>query len=82
MKGDALAGWLEYSTDLFDASTIARLCGHFQMLLQGIAENPNQGIDELPLLTPPERRQILGAWSLGEEWDTSLPLPSVSASVV
>ncbi len=73
MEGDGLAGWLEYSTDLFDASTIARLCGHFEMLLQGIAENPDQGIDELPLLTPPERRQILGAWSLGEEWDTSLP---------
>ena len=29
-------GYIEYSTDLFDASTIERMAGHFSTLLEGI----------------------------------------------
>ena len=31
-----LVGFVEYSTDLFDRSTIERMIGHFQTLLEGI----------------------------------------------
>jgi amino acid adenylation domain-containing protein len=57
-----LAGW-QYNTDLFDASTIARMAGHYQTLLEAIALNPEQRISELPLLTPADRHQLLVEWN-------------------
>src|SRR6266496_1004482 len=53
----------EYSTELFDDSTIARKMGHFLTLLQAIAENPDQAITTLPLLTETERQQMLVDWN-------------------
>jgi amino acid adenylation domain-containing protein len=58
-----LSGTLEYNTDLFEAATIARLLGHFQVLLAGIADDPGRPIGEYPLLTPVERQQILVEWN-------------------
>ena len=37
-----LSGTIEYSTDLFDHSTIERMLGHFQVLLEGIADDPGR----------------------------------------
>ena len=54
---------LQYNTDLFDESTIARMAGHYETLLEGIASNPDQSISQLPLLTEAERRQLLLAWN-------------------
>jgi non-ribosomal peptide synthetase component F len=56
---EGLSGHFVYSTDLFDSSTIARMAGHFQMLLEGIAANSEQRLSELPLLTEAERQQLL-----------------------
>jgi amino acid adenylation domain-containing protein len=53
-----LSGVFEYSTDLFDHDTIARMAGHLRMLLEGIADNPEARLSALPLLTPWERRQF------------------------
>ena len=58
-----LEGYIEYSTDLFDASTIRRMAGHYATLLAGIASDPEQRIAGLPLLSDAERRQILEEWS-------------------
>jgi amino acid adenylation domain-containing protein len=58
---NGLAGQWIYSTDLFDAMTIDRLNRHFHNLLIGIVANPSQPISELPLLTDPERQQLIGA---------------------
>jgi amino acid adenylation domain-containing protein/non-ribosomal peptide synthase protein (TIGR01720 family) len=55
-----LSGTCEYSTDLFEPETIARMLGHFQTLLQGIITNPKQQISELPLLTEAEQQQLIG----------------------
>ncbi len=52
----------DYATDLFDASTVERLAGHWRNLLRGIVANPRQRLGELPLLDAPERRQTL--WCL------------------
>ncbi len=60
---DGLRGTLQYNTDLFDAGTITRLIGHFQVLLEGIAADPSQRIGELPLLTAAERQQLLIDWN-------------------
>ncbi len=57
-----LSGSLEYNTDLFDAATIARMCGHLQTLLLAIVTNPNHRLSELPLLSAAEQ-QLLQKWN-------------------
>ncbi|MDF5719562.1 MAG: amino acid adenylation domain-containing protein [Rhizonema sp. PD37] len=58
-----LIGSWEYNSDLFEANTIARMTGHFQTLLEAIAADPDQRIGDLPLLTEPERHQLLIEWN-------------------
>ena len=58
-----LRGELEYSTDLFDAATMARMAAHFQCLLAGLLAQPRARLSALPLLLPAERRQLLVDWN-------------------
>ena len=58
-----LVGGFEYNTDLFKAETISRLIEHFRTLLQGIVNNPDCRVSELPILTAAERQQILVDWN-------------------
>ena len=58
-EAEELGGYLEYSTDLFDATTIERMAGHFQTLLEGIVANPKQAISKLSILPAGERHQLL-----------------------
>ncbi|MHC5744028.1 MAG: amino acid adenylation domain-containing protein [Nostoc sp.] len=60
----------EYNADLFDASTIERMRGHFQTLLEGIVANPQEQISQLPLLTEIEQQQLLLKWN-----DTGVDYP-------
>lgn len=52
-----------FNTDLFEGATIGRMAGHYQTLLQGLVANPGEPIFRLPLLTAPERQQILVEWN-------------------
>ena len=61
--GNGLIGVWEYNTDLFDASTIERMTGHFLTLLSSIVANPLEQISQLPLLTEPEKQQLLIEWN-------------------
>ncbi|MHC5819627.1 MAG: non-ribosomal peptide synthetase, partial [Nostoc sp.] len=58
-----LTGVFEYNTDLFDTATISRMVEHFCTLLSGIVVNPDRCLCDLPLLTKPERRQLLVDWN-------------------
>ncbi|MBD2665598.1 amino acid adenylation domain protein [Richelia sinica FACHB-800] len=58
-----LKGDLEYNTDIFNADRITRMIGHFQVLLEGIVNNPQQHLSELPLLTTSEQHQLLIEWN-------------------
>jgi amino acid adenylation domain-containing protein len=60
---DHLGASLEYNTDLFDVATIERLISHFKTLLAGIVDNPQRTIADLPLLSAPERREMLSDWN-------------------
>jgi amino acid adenylation domain-containing protein len=60
---DGLRAEMEYSTDLFNAGTIVRLLGHFRVLLDGVVADPDRRLAELPLLTEPERHQVLAEWN-------------------
>ena len=62
-QGTYLEGYWEYNGDLYTAERITRLMGHFQTLLKGIVKNPQQKVGELPLLTDPEKQQILVEWN-------------------
>jgi amino acid adenylation domain-containing protein len=61
----------KYNTDLFDAATIHRLQGHFAVLLSGALAAQETWIPELPLMTGPEREQLLGDWNA-----TATPYPA------
>ncbi len=52
-----------YSTDLFEETTIARMAGHWQRLLEGIVADPAEPIGKLPFLTEKERHQVLVEWN-------------------
>ncbi|MEO7331815.1 MAG: amino acid adenylation domain-containing protein, partial [Minicystis sp.] len=58
-----LTGWLEYSTDLFDAETIARMATHLQRLLAAVVLDGARPISELPLLSAEERQTLLVTWN-------------------
>src|SRR5947207_1201580 len=62
-KFDQLHCMVEYSTDLFDRSTMQRFLDHFRMLLEGIAADPDQPIAEIPILPAREREQVLHGWN-------------------
>jgi amino acid adenylation domain-containing protein len=67
-----LAGFLEYSTGLFDAATAERMLGHFRHLLDDLAGEPRRRISELSLLGAAERRQLVAAWN-----DTGAAIPAL-----
>jgi amino acid adenylation domain-containing protein len=58
-----LRAQVDYSTDLFDDATIARMLKHFERMLEGIVADPNQRVSELPLLTAEERQRMLVEWN-------------------
>lgn len=60
---DGLAAALQYNTDIFDATTMQRMAGHFVRLLEGITSAPQQPLKLLPLLTPDETQQLLWEWN-------------------
>ncbi len=53
----------KYRDDLFEAATIRRMAGHFQMLLRQVIENPDLRLGELEMLTQAERTQQLCIWN-------------------
>ncbi|MBV9122341.1 MAG: amino acid adenylation domain-containing protein, partial [Planctomycetes bacterium] len=60
---NGLSGSFEYSTDLFEKESMARLLGHWRTLLEGIVAEPGQCLSELPLLTQAEQRQVVLGWN-------------------
>jgi non-ribosomal peptide synthetase component F len=58
-----IRGWFEYSLDLFESATIARMARYFQNLLEGIVANPSARLSDLPLLPETERQQLLFEWN-------------------
>jgi amino acid adenylation domain-containing protein len=66
-KAGSIEGYLEYSTELFEEQTIQRMIGHFEVLIEAIADNPQASIDDLPLLTDVERKQLIVEWNKTRE---------------
>jgi len=61
---------LDYSRRRFADDDVARMLGHLQTLLEGMAAHPQARLRDLPLLTAAERHQLLFAWN---DTDTDYP---------
>jgi amino acid adenylation domain-containing protein len=53
----------DYSTDLFEHSTVVRLMEHYANLLEAAVADPDRTFSELPFWRPEEERQILVNWN-------------------
>ncbi|WP_419789495.1 amino acid adenylation domain-containing protein [Pseudomonas edaphica] len=54
---------LTYATDLFEPAMLTRMLGHWQNLLQGMLDDPQQRVSQLPLLDGTEERSALQDWN-------------------
>ena len=54
---------MEYNTDLFNQDTIARMAGHWQMLVRRVVTGADGAVADLPFLTAAERHQIVAGWN-------------------
>jgi amino acid adenylation domain-containing protein len=62
----SLSASIRFNADLFEAATIARMAGHFHMLLESVIRDPSTPIGELELLARAERRQLLNEFNATE----------------
>jgi non-ribosomal peptide synthetase component F len=60
---EGLAGTLEYNTDLFAATTVTRLLGYFETLLEEIVADPDKDLDGISLLTDEDSDQLIYAFN-------------------
>ncbi|HEX7333782.1 MAG TPA: amino acid adenylation domain-containing protein, partial [Pyrinomonadaceae bacterium] len=58
-----IIGSLEYSTELFDASTINRLLRHFANTLEVMSQSLDQSITTFPFLVDAEKQLLLHEWN-------------------
>jgi acyl-CoA synthetase (AMP-forming)/AMP-acid ligase II len=61
--GEAIFGTFHFNSDLFDATTIERMGGHYRLLLEGIVADPRKRVGSLPILPGDELDRLLGQWS-------------------
>lgn len=63
VKEEPLLMIWEYDADLFDAATIERMTGHFQVILESIVADPDQHLSDLVILAEAERHRLLVEWN-------------------
>ena len=61
---NGLLGWLEYDTDLFEASTITRMLAHFETVLRTASEYPDIPISDIDLLSTQRKRELISDFNL------------------
>ncbi|MEY9485183.1 amino acid adenylation domain-containing protein/non-ribosomal peptide synthase protein (TIGR01720 family) [Streptomyces calvus] len=66
-----LTGHLEYSTDLYDPDTAARIAGRFVRVLGAAATDPHRPVAAIDVLDPAERHRLLVEWN-----DTAHDIPA------
>jgi amino acid adenylation domain-containing protein len=63
----ARKAYLTFNTDLFERQTAERMLGQYKVLLHSALANPAARLSELPMLTAPERTQLLQDWNRTQE---------------
>jgi len=62
-RADGLWCECSYKTALFDAASVRRLLGNFEVLLRGAVADPSARLSQLPVLTSAELRRELVEWN-------------------
>ncbi|WP_301294624.1 amino acid adenylation domain-containing protein [Pseudomonas sp. S3E17] len=62
-SADGIHATLTYATDLFDPIVLERMLAHWQNLLQGMLNDPQQRVSQLPLLDPCEQQVLVAQWN-------------------
>ena len=60
---EAIFGTFHFNSDLFDATTIERLAGHYRLLLEAVVADPQKRVGDLQILPRDEMDRLLGQWS-------------------
>ncbi|SNT45959.1 non-ribosomal peptide synthetase [Actinacidiphila glaucinigra] len=68
-----LMGGIGYAADLFDHGTVRTLIERFVRVLDAVTADPAQPVDDIDLLSPAERRQVLAGWN-----DTAHDVPAAT----
>ncbi|MBM4260646.1 MAG: amino acid adenylation domain-containing protein [Deltaproteobacteria bacterium] len=53
----------QFNSAIFDAATIRRWLGHYQTLIEAVATDGGKELGQLPMLSAPEREQLLHIWN-------------------
>ncbi|MEO5959599.1 MAG: amino acid adenylation domain-containing protein, partial [Opitutaceae bacterium] len=61
--GAALTATLIYDRGRFSDDAMARMLGHFRVVLEAMADDTPRTVGELPMLTEAETRQVLVEWN-------------------
>ncbi len=74
---------LGFRFDLYERPTVVRLLRGFQVLMEAVAADPDRRVADLPLLTAPERHQLLTDWNdTTAAYPTEFPRPECLHEVV
>jgi amino acid adenylation domain-containing protein len=65
-RGEELAFYLEYKSDVFEAATAQRILGHLDSVLEVVLADPDIAISDVALLRGAERQRILVEWNRHE----------------
>ncbi|MGH3874561.1 MAG: amino acid adenylation domain-containing protein [Pseudonocardiaceae bacterium] len=74
---DGIDGVVEYSSDLFDPSTVAALFARWVRLLEGVVADPDRPINRIDILTTHERTRLLVDYN-----DTAVPVAQTGLPVL
>ncbi|KPV61276.1 bacitracin synthetase, partial [Paenibacillus sp. A3] len=70
LPGEDMKLFYRYNASVYEQASIERIHGHLVHLMEQVAANPNIRVDELELITPQEKAQILNIWN-----DTAVDYP-------
>ena len=76
-RGDRCDCIIQYSTDLFEAATIARMAEHYTNLLNAVVAAPDERIGQLAILSEAERHALVVSWN-----DTTTAYPRVPVPIL
>ncbi|PUE53048.1 hypothetical protein B9Z45_13195 [Limnohabitans sp. 2KL-17] len=72
-QDQTLSAEIEYSSDLFDESTMQRLAAQLQALLAQVASQPQARLSALGRLSEPQHQRLLGHWSGAQDAAQAAP---------
>ncbi|UHA73332.1 non-ribosomal peptide synthetase [Paenibacillus sp. 481] len=79
---DIIMMTIEYSTDLFSHSTIARMAGHFERIVQQMVERPEQQIKEIELMSQEEQLQLASFGGVSAPYPREATIPQLFTETV